>query len=122
MPKRRIAALKHFNGDTELENIRWFHMDDAGKPDRPVWTADAKATYAQFGTVVGARKPLDFTIDHRLEHRSDWLRVDRSVRYLTKPDPHECDFRCVGGKPGGDCWCQCGGRNHGRKFTCDLAA
>ena len=126
MAKRRIAAWKYFDGDVELEGVRWFQIGADGKP---CGYPRIGAVNGRFGTPMDAsfRDALatgsaSLSYNHETGHRIDWLPVDREVRYLAKPDPHECDFRCVGGKPGGDCWCQCGGRNHGRKFTCDLAA
>lgn len=123
MAKRRIAAWKYFNGDTELADVRWFHVGGDGKPDG--W-AQMEGDNARFGTPAGVsfRDALEtgqasLSFDHHLGHRIDWLRVEREVRYLTKPDPHQCDWRCLGAQPGGECWCACGGRNHGRNFRCD---
>lgn len=118
MTRRRVAAFRYFNGETQLEGVRWFHFGADGKPDG---SSRTEGSNAQFGTALGVPHPHDFSAPWEIGHRQDWLRVDRAVKFLTKPDPHECDFRCVGGKPGGECWCQCGGKNHGRKFTCDFA-
>jgi hypothetical protein len=120
MARRRIAAWKYFNGDSELENIRWYETDDDGKPvGYP--RAILSAKNMQFGTVIGAPRLCDYSAGHIFDNRSDWLPVERRVRFLTKADPHQCDWRCVGAKPGGDCWCSCGGRNHGRNYHCEAA-
>jgi hypothetical protein len=124
MSRRRVAAWKYFNGDTELDGVRWFSVGAGGKPaGNAVLYGDNNA---RFGTPIGVtfRDALEtgagsLKYSHLTAHRIDWLPVDREVRYLTKPDPHECDWRCVGAKPGGECWCACGGRNHGRKFACN---
>lgn len=44
----------------------------------------------------------------------DMLPADRRVSYKLRPSKHQCDARCLGGKPNGTCECQCGGKNHGR--------
>lgn len=119
MARRRVATWKYFNGDAELENVRWFHVGQDGRPDG--WAKEG-GNNARFGTPLGVARPFDASVDHRLDYRSDWLPVEREVRYLTRPDPHQCDWRCMGGKPGGDCWCECGGRNHGRNFRCEIVA
>jgi hypothetical protein len=113
-----VTALKFFNGDIELENVRWLSF---GADGRPVDWSTERGPNAQFGTPIGAPKSYDYSVNSHLDSRSDWLRVERSVRYITKPDPHQCDWRCTGGKPGGECWCQCGGRNHGRNYRCEAA-
>ncbi len=44
-----------------------------------------------------------------------YFPVTRKVNYVTvAPSLHKCDARCMGGKCGGRCECQCGGANHGR--------
>ena len=39
--------------------------------------------------------------------------VTRKINYKCKPSLHTCNERCRGGKCGGVCECQCGGKNHG---------
>jgi hypothetical protein len=41
------------------------------------------------------------------------LPVTRFVCYKAKPSLHACNSKCRGGKCGGTCECQCGGKNHG---------
>jgi hypothetical protein len=41
------------------------------------------------------------------------LPVTRFVCYKSKPSLHECGSKCRGGKCGGTCECQCGGKYHG---------
>lgn len=41
--------------------------------------------------------------------------VTRHIWYVSQnPSLHKCDSRCLHGKCGGRCECQCGGVNHGR--------
>lgn len=44
---------------------------------------------------------------------SSYLPATRRVHYKCNPSRHVCNARCMGGKCGGTCECQCGGRNHG---------
>lgn len=39
--------------------------------------------------------------------------VDRAIAYRRQPSLHECNAKCMGGKPTGTCECSCGGKNHG---------
>lgn len=41
--------------------------------------------------------------------------VTRKIDYVeVRPKLHKCDSRCLHGKCGGRCECQCGGANHGK--------
>lgn len=47
-----------------------------------------------------------------------YVPVVRRVNYVeAHPSLHKCDDRCLNGKCGGRCECQCGGANHGRGNT-----
>jgi len=118
MARRRISKLRYFSGDTEIENVRWFAVGGAGEP---VGQTTQSGPNGRFGTPVGASKVVDWSISHHLDSRSDWLPMEREIKYLTKPDPHQCDWRCMGATPNGECWCECGGKNHGRNFRCEAA-
>ena len=39
--------------------------------------------------------------------------ITRVIFYKGRPSLHECNAKCRGGKCGGVCECQCGGKNHG---------
>lgn len=144
MARRRVAKLKYFNGETELENVRMLRIDLFGLTEPPFKvldhngrefgypSLDGKLLYRLFGlrpatknvfhTPEGGLKSQtewDYYRQFDMYRPQDWLPVDRTVRYLDKPDPHQCDSRCLGAKPGGECWCSCRGRNHGRNFRCD---
>lgn len=48
MAKRRVAAWKHFSGEAELQNVRWFGV----AADRnPSGYATLSGPNAQFGTI-----------------------------------------------------------------------
>jgi len=52
----------------------------------------------------------------RLVGKSDdgvMLPITRFVCYKATPSLHQCSAKCRGGKCGGTCECQCGGKNHG---------
>ena len=122
MARRRRAAYKYFNGTTELKDVRWFPHDDNGViiPNQ-YCRPDSKN--ARFGLPIDIDPRMSYTpTGSQLDNRpvSDWLPLEREIKYLTKPSLHECDWRCEGAFPNGECQCSCGGRNHGRKFKCDL--
>jgi hypothetical protein len=50
------------------------------------------------------------------------LPVERAIQYKRFASLHDCDARCMGGKPNGTCECSCGGKNHGRGFFTRLQA
>jgi hypothetical protein len=41
------------------------------------------------------------------------LPVTRKVNFKLRPSLHACSAKCRGGKCGGTCECQCGGKFHG---------
>lgn len=49
-----------------------------------------------------------------------YVNVSRSIEYKSQPSKHVCDARCVNatGKIM-KCECSCGGKNHGKGFSCD---
>lgn len=48
------------------------------------------------------------------------LPVTRKVMYKSFPSKHECDARCMNAKGRTmNCECSCGGKNHGKGFSCD---
>jgi len=125
MAKRRIGKLTYWNGEAELENVRWLALNDDGKPAFDRYAQPGKPC-ARFGTRIGAKpRYLPFgqqpTMICGLRDPADWFPVEREIRVLVKPDPHVCDWRCMGAKPKGDCECECRGRNHGRSFYCEAA-
>lgn len=40
--------------------------------------------------------------------------LTRVIEYKKNPSLHECNSKCLGGKPNGRCECRCGGANHGK--------
>jgi hypothetical protein len=46
--------------------------------------------------------------------------ITRAVKYEVTALHHICDWKCMGAFPNGECSCECGGRNHGRRFTCEI--
>lgn len=113
MARRRFAKMKYFHGDIELTNVGNVPV---------IKIADPLAYTASFSgpRQLAGKRPRDPS--RPLTHDDlRWLPVERTVRYLASPDPHRCDWRCEGGKPGGDCECECMGRNHGRNFRCEAA-
>ena len=40
--------------------------------------------------------------------------LTRIIDYKKNPSLHECNAKCLGGKPNGRCECRCGGANHGK--------
>lgn len=42
------------------------------------------------------------------------VKSSRRIFYKFNPSMHKCDARCLGGRAGGDCQCECGGFNHGK--------
>ena len=48
------------------------------------------------------------------EFRGLEMPITRQINYKKNPSKHECNARCLNGKCGGTCECQCGGRNHGK--------
>lgn len=124
MPKRRIARLTQWNGEHELENVRWVMLREDGTPDFDA-PARLDRPSARYGTRGGVPPTWTNTHNGRIagfRSPADWVPVERDIRVLEKADPHKCDWRCMGAKPQGDCECECRGRNHGRNFICDLAA
>jgi hypothetical protein len=126
MARRRTAKWRYYNGDNELENIRWFPVRADGTIDTDKEGCGRIGDpAARFGTIIGApRSPMTTwagEITRLLGYRpvTDWHPIKREIRYLAKADPHLCDWRCTGAFPKGDCQCQCGGKNHGRTYTCD---
>jgi hypothetical protein len=120
MARRRVSELRSFHGDQELENVHWFALDESGAPrgDRYPNEQDGPDRMARFGTPKGVAliDVIDNTVaGPRFGGRRDWLRVERTVKYLRDPDPHHCDWRCEGASPNSECRCECGGKNHGRR-------
>lgn len=114
MAKRRVAKMKYFHGDVELVGVV-----------NQLVTIIEGGQFAQPGPLSRPRQPAGKRLrdpSRPLTHDDlRWLPVTRTVRYLATPGPHRCDWRCEGGKPGGDCMCECMGRNHGRAFRCEAA-
>ena len=127
--QRKVATMTYWSGDTELENIRFIPVDVLGfkapvKLPRVSYVGDGGKPVAQVGTVKGKPRRYILGGHPRLDGRpvEDWMPVTRHIRVLATAKPHLCDWRCQGAFPQGDCRCECGGRNHGRTFTCELAA
>lgn len=102
---RKATTKKFFNGTTELEMVGWRHNGFAGLP---------------LGTVTEKTREMR-SIQAFRQPAAAWLPVERAIRYRDAAIKHECDDRCTLGSPRGECFCQCGGRNHGRHFQCVAA-
>ena len=119
---KRVSARKYFNGNIELKNVRWFSVDDDGRIiPKAFCQPGGKSIRAGLPVDIGPRGSFVDT-GSQLDHRpvEDWLPLEREIKYLTKLNPHECDWRCQGAFPNGECWCACGGSNHGSKFKCEM--
>ncbi len=47
---------------------------------------------------------------------TDWVEVNRVIRYKANASKHECDARCITAKGRVmNCECACGGKNHGKQ-------
>jgi len=99
--------------------IRYFHGSDQLVS---VWGAP-KAQFDALGGVTSKanwydsfKRLVGVTADGRK------LPVERAIEYKRFASLHECDARCMGGKPNGTCECSCGGMNHGRGFFTRLQA
>lgn len=126
---RQVATMTYWSGDIEVENVRFVAADVLGfeapvKLPRVSYVGDGGKPVVQVGTVKGETRRLVLGGHPRLGGWpvEAWKPVTRHIRVLTTANPHVCDWRCLGAAPQGDCRCECGGRNHGRDFTCDLVA
>ncbi len=108
-----MANIKHFSGETELENI--FGLDNA-------------KFAAAFPGVKGRRwdgfqKLVGYPVSDRTAIASGLrklLPVERSIEYKRNPSKHACDARCLNATGRVmKCECSCGGKNHGKgAFSC----
>lgn len=48
--------------------------------------------------------------------------AQRAVEMKAFPSRHQCDARCMNGRPNGRCECQCNGKNHGAGMFSDAGA
>jgi hypothetical protein len=114
MAKRRVGKLIHFHQDFELKDVCNYTLQE-------IETRAAGQMMNYWPDVRGPRQLSGKRVGLPFGH-PDGLKlypVERSIRVLVTPDPHVCDWRCMGAKPMGDCECECKGRNHGRNFKCD---
>ena len=111
-----LTILSRLDYSTTLMNItfkKYFSDTLAGILEiphpRPVKNAEAERLfpgvkikrYDGFSKLVGNAE------------NGELLPVTRFVWYKSKPSLHKCSAKCRGGKCGGTCECQCGGKNHG---------
>lgn len=124
MKRRRVSKLKYFNGTTELTRVENVLVAEVAYYDARARGEDLpRPQYDHRGPRIQAgKKPREPGQIFLTWEDLRWLPVERTVKYLAKPDPHQCDWRCLGGKPGGECWCSCGGKNHGRNYVCESVA
>ena len=66
---------------------------------------------ALFGELKGRR--YDSFSKCVSKHKGILLPLTRSITYKNNPSLHECNSKCMSGKPNGTCECSCGGKNHG---------
>lgn len=95
--------MKYFNGTQELHSIH-------GVPNEKFLAAGGVKS---IGNYFDSFKRLMGLTDEGI-----LLPVERAIKYKATPSLHECDSRCMGGKPNGACECRCGGKNHGIGFGC----
>lgn len=118
MARRKIKKQVYFHGQSELTQIaNVLNVEIAASQQRRNYT---NAEYVASGGQSGPRTraghlPVAPGQPRGWEHFA-WLPVTRTVIVVADPNPHVCDWRCEGGAPGGECRCQCGGRNHGLKY------
>lgn len=118
-----MATFKYFS-DLNGTSVELTHLD----------AMDNKAFEAKFPGIKGYKydgyrmrtgQPVDFTpVFDRAAQR--WTRdtrpVTRVIQYKSNPSKHICDARCMNatGKTM-QCECSCGGKNHGKGFSCEEA-
>src|SRR5437870_5434551 len=115
--KRRVRKTRYFHGDAELVDVCWRLVGEieAGTDLRA--QDEARRNLGGPRQLAG-RLPRPAPGEAWTDDHLRFLPVERTVQYLATPNPHVCDWRCEGGAPGGECRCQCEGRNHGRKYVC----
>ncbi len=110
-----MANIKHFSGETELENI--FGLDNA--KFAAAFPGVKGRRWDGFARIVGM--PVGYQPVWTGKGYSEDLRpVERVIAYKSNPSKHKCDGRCLNAK-GGNCECECGGKNHGAGFHCEAA-
>lgn len=95
---------KWFSGSTELK--AGFALKNEivrGKFNREVFQASIQR-FDSFSLMVG-------TLDGKW-NETEFLPVTRIIRFDESGSGHKCDARCQSAK-GGQCECECGGKNHG---------
>lgn len=117
MAKRRVGKLVYFHQDFELTKIGNYSVQEietrAAGMMMDYWP-DPNGPRI----LSGRRADMPFGAPGSLK----LYPVERTIRVLVAPDPHDCDWRCQGAKPKGDCECKCKGRNHGRSvMLCEPA-
>jgi hypothetical protein len=51
------------------------------------------------------------------------VAATRKIEMKARPSRHECDARCINATGRVmKCECSCGGKNHGRGFSCEMVA
>jgi len=104
-----MAAFKYFSDLAgEVEELRTIHQLNNGEfrarwPEVRGMRADGYTMWVGHGS-------------------TGVLPVTRRIEFKRFPSLHQCNAKCMGGKPTGTCECQCGGRNHGRQTFSSLLA
>lgn len=121
MARRLTKKLVHFHGDRELVNVQHYLVGqiEASYP----WDSEGYAAASR--NLSGPRK-LAGKLPQTPGAPVTWddLRlwpVERTIKVVSTPNPHVCDWRCEGAYRTSECRCSCNGRNHGRKFQCEAA-
>lgn len=105
---------KYFYQDIELRGVQG--MDN--KKFELAFPGVEGKRYDGFSKLVGEKDlPTWDPVAKKWQH--NWLPVERIVEYKSNPSMHACDARCLNatGKIM-RCECSCGGKNHGRGFSC----
>ncbi len=109
------TAVKYFNDEIELKGITGMRNEQFVQK-----FGNVKAKrYDSFAKLVG--NPVDFVsvFDRNvLGWTNDYRPVQRTISYKVNGSKHVCDSRCMNAK-GGNCECSCGGKNHGRGYSCE---
>ncbi|ACB80022.1 hypothetical protein C0214_10915 [Methylobacterium sp. DM1] len=105
MARKRLV---YFHQDIELTGVANVRLTEiAASQDGRFETLEEALNLSAPRARAGKAKRSDFA----------WLPVTRHVRVVDTSAPHVCDFRCQGATPGGECRCECRGRNHGLRYA-----
>ena len=110
MPKIILAKLRQCRHIASMTTTKYF-SDMNGETVEIEWPQPMKNSdfTARFPGVKGVR----YDSFAMLVGDKGTRPVTRRISYKCRPSLHVCNARCRGGKCGGVCECQCGGKNHG---------